>query len=343
MSTPRDPDEQHGDRLREVLRAEGNRVVPGGDGLMRIQERVGARRARNRWLVPLGAAAGVAVVAGGVVGGLALTGNNDKAHVLPPAASISPTINPTPSPTAASNGTPSTSTVPVYYLRDSGTAIRLYREFHRVSTTESAAFAAVNEMLRTPATDHDYTSLWPANSRLRLLSFSADHSAAHVDLSKEANGPFNGGTEAAQMTIQQLVWTLTAADNAVKHIEITVDGKKVQTLFGVDVSKPQKRGVSYTVLGAVWILSPTQGASVKSPVKISGQATVFEATVSIEILRAGKVIKATTAQATTGGPGRGDWNLTVLLTPGNYVVRAYESSAKDGSVTNLDDKAFTVH
>jgi hypothetical protein len=234
-------------------------------------------------------------------------------------------------------------TVPVYYLADTGTAIRLYREFHKVTrTNEDPADAAVNEMLHTPATDSDYTSLWPSKTTLRSISYNANRSVAQVDFSKDVTATFNGGTEAAQMAIQQLVWTVTGAVNSVKSVVIHVDGKPTKTLFGIDVSKSQKRGISYEVLGAVWVLAPTQGAKVNSPVKFSGQATVFEANVSIEILRGTTVVKRTHTTATTGGPGRGDWKITIVLPAGNYVIRAFESSAKDGSVTNLDDKNFTV-
>ncbi|MDX6288082.1 MAG: hypothetical protein QOG53_3567 [Frankiales bacterium] len=341
MSTPRDPDEQYADRLRDVLRAEGDQVVPGGDGLMRIRERVGERQARNRWLVPVGVAAAVALVAGGVAGGLALAGNDDdSAHVLPPAASSTPTVTPTPSQPAVSA---KPITVPVYYLGDTGTALRLYREFHSTNAPASnpdKAVVAVDQMLHAKAADPDYNSLWPENTTVRGVTRAG--TVATVDFSKDVNGPFQGGTEGGQLSIQQLVHTVTAADTTIKSVLISVEGKPVTSLFGVDVSKPQKRGVSYTVLGAVWILAPTQNAKVNSPVTFSGQATVFEATVSIEVRRGATVVKRTNTMATTGGPGRGDWKLTMILVPGTYEIRAFEASAKDGSVTNLDTKTFTV-
>jgi hypothetical protein len=347
MSTPRDPDE-HADRLRDVLRAEGDAVTPGGDGLMRIRERIEGHGMRNRWLVPVGIASAAALVAGGVVGGLALAGNDsDDARVG--VITGTPSATPSPKPTAVAppspNGTPwfgPITTVPVYYLHDTGTAIRLYREFHLVSATGSKNHpeAALHDMFQKAALDDDYTTIWPQGTD--VLDVRIAGSVATVNLSAAVKGPFNGGTEGAQLSIQQVVWTVTAADNTVKSVVFQVGGKPVTTLLGVDVSKPQKRDASYTVLGAVWVLAPKQGETVHSPVKFSGQATVFEANVSIQILRGGKVVKQTHTTATTGGPGRGDWKLTVVLTPGTYVIRGYETSAKDGSMTNVDDKTFTV-
>lgn len=60
------PYDDYEDRLREVLLAEAETVVPAGDGLTRIRERVERRRARLRWLRPtvsLAAVAGVAAAA----------------------------------------------------------------------------------------------------------------------------------------------------------------------------------------------------------------------------------------------------------------------------------------
>ena len=81
-----------------------------------------------------------------------------------------------------------------------------------------------------------------------------------------------------------------------------------------------------------------------SSVTIGGEASVFEATVTYQILRSGGVLKQGSVNATLGAPDRGTWSVTVPgLAPGPYTVRAYEVSQKDGSVTHVDDKAFTVN
>ena len=87
----------------------------------------------------------------------------------------------------------------------------------------------------------------------------------------------------------------------------------------------------------------TWALTVASSIQIGGEATVFEGAVHWQILRNGGLLKEGTAQASVGAPDRGTWSATVEgLTPGPYQVRAYEVSAKDGSVTFEDDKMFMV-
>ncbi len=68
---------------------------------------------------------------------------------------------------------------------------------------------------------------------------------------------------------------------------------------------------------------------------------MFEGTVHWQILRNGGLMKQGSVNASAGAPERGTWSVTVDgLTPGPYTIRAYEVSAKDGSITFLDDKAI---
>ena len=343
MTTPRDPDEQYADALRRALNAEADDVQPNADGLMRIRDRIDARSTTMSWLRPVTAVAAVLVIAGGVAGGVALThesGSDDGAIVVPQPTTSAPSESPSPTPTEAPGVDV---TVPVYYLADNGTSLKLYREFHRVPQVGDKVFDALHEMFTGSPDDPDYRSLWPAGTRADAVSGDTT-GVEKIDLNDAALGPFNGGSEAAALSVQQLVWTVTAADPSIHEVQILVNGKHVSDLWGsVDISQPQQRqSPSYEVLGAVWVLAPTQGQAVSSPVEINGVATVFEATVSIEILQGSTVVKRTFATASEGAPGRGTWSKTITLPPGDYVVRAFEASAQDGHPTNIDDKAFTV-
>ena len=75
---------------------------------------------------------------------------------------------------------------------------------------------------------------------------------------------------------------------------------------------------------------------------LSGTAMVFEAVVNWEVDSAdGTPVQsgnAMTPEAFKMGP----WSSTVTLPAGSYVAKAFEISAKDGLVTWLDSKAFTV-
>jgi len=100
---------------------------------------------------------------------------------------------------------------------------------------------------------------------------------------------------------------------------------------------------AWQVWGHVWITQPTENATVASSVVIAGEASVFEGTVTWQLRSNGGVLKTGSVNADVGAPDRGLWSFTLDgLAPGQYAIRAYETSAKDGSVTFLDDKTFTV-
>ncbi len=81
---------------------------------------------------------------------------------------------------------------------------------------------------------------------------------------------------------------------------------------------------------AIVIESPEPGASVSSPVTISGTASVFEGTVQLRILDAeGRQVGSSFATASAGAPGRGDFSKPVKFTVGEAqdgVVRAFEAN-----------------
>lgn len=90
-----DRDMEMENRLREALAATADGVQPGGDGLMRIQQRIGVRANRDRWLRPVLVLGSVVVVAVIAVGGVALARHgNGKASVTP--LNSSPATSPTP-------------------------------------------------------------------------------------------------------------------------------------------------------------------------------------------------------------------------------------------------------
>ena len=58
---------------------------------------------------------------------------------------------------------------------------------------------------------------------------------------------------------------------------------------------------------------------------------------------AGPGSRFTTAIASVGAPGRGEWSTTISVPPGDYVVAAYEASEKDGAAAvGVDTKRVTV-
>ena len=257
----------------------------------------------------------------------------------PPSASASaePSVEPSPTPSAV---TPTgTAARAVYYLRDTHTGPRLYREFHRRPATTGVVRDAVTAMLTESPTDKDYTSLWASGTQVRGARI--DGTTAIVDLSKEA-ATGRGGAAFEGASLQQLVYTVTAAAPSVTSVQLLVEGKRVESLWGhVDTSKPMTRQPPEEILGPVWILTPADGRVARGGT-FGGEATVFEATVSWELVQNGTVVKRGFSTASEGAPGRGTWTGRADVPPGSYVLRAFESSAEDGRPTFVDDKPLTV-
>lgn len=255
-----------------------------------------------------------------------------------PSAVASPSAAPSP---AASPSPVGTAARAIYYLHDDGRGPRLYRELHPRPATTGVIRDAVTAMLTTKAYDADYTSLWPAGTRLlgARVDKTPEGSVAYVDLSREALSG-SAGAEGEAQSLQQLVHTVTAAAPAVRSVQLLVEGKPPATLWGhVSTRRPIARGPAAEVLGQVWLSAPS---TLKRGARFGGEATVFEATVSWEFRQGDRVVKAGYATATTGAPGRGTWSATADVAPGKYVLRAFESSAEDGRPLHVDDKPVVV-
>jgi hypothetical protein len=133
---------------------------------------------------------------------------------------------------------------------------------------------------------------------------------------------------------------VTANDKAVKQVRLLVDGKTPPSGHQ-DWSQPVARAPMADVQGWIWLLTPTQGSNIGSPVTFTGYGTAFEATISWEVRQDGKIVEQGTVQGGANGEF-GEFSGTVQLAPGSYEMRAFESSPKDGSPQHVDTKTFTV-
>jgi len=256
-------------------------------------------------------------------------------------SALSPSAVPSASgPTPAKAGTKA---LALYYLHDAGRGPRLYREFHPRPATTGVIRDAVTAMLSEMPYDADYSSLWPRATRVlgARVEQTPEGAVAYVDLSREALDG-SAGSEAEAQSLQQLVHTVTAAAPSVRSVQLLVEGKPPATLWGhVSTSRPIARGPATDVLGAVWLLF-REGIAADRGATLRGEATVFEATVSYEWVQGGRVVKRGFTNASVGAPGRGAWTVKVDVPAGRYVLRAFESSAKDGSPQHVDDKSVVV-
>lgn len=91
----------------------------------------------------------------------------------------------------------------------------------------------------------------------------------------------------------------------------------------------------------ILIDAPADGATVSSPVSVSGTSDTFEANVTWEVLQGDKVVEDGYTMGGTLGKRR-PFTFDVQLAPGDYTIRAYELSAEDGSLAAEDTKVITV-
>ena len=343
-NSPMNDDDQLETGLRRALNSEAAMGQPAGDGLQKIREGVDARRHRVWWRSPAVAVVAAAVL-GLAVGGLYFGARDDNGNVAVPGSDDSPTSTPsdTPSPSTSPSTSPSpsdtapatghTGPVYVYYIGDDGQSPRLYREIHNGVGTGSKPAAGLRAMFAVQPDDPDYATPWD-NTQLRSYSVAGD--TATVDLSKFVAV----GSAVETVAVQEVVYTVTANDPTVKQVLLRVNGQTPPSGHS-DWSGPIRRAAMGDVQGWIWILAPTQGAKVSSPVQIDGYGTAFEATISWEVRKNGVVVKQGHTQGGSNGVF-GEFHDSVKLPVGDYELTAFESSAKDGSPIHIDTKNFTV-
>lgn len=239
----------------------------------------------------------------------------------------------------------------VYYLGDTGRRAALYREFRQLPA-QAPIHSAVDAVLHLAPLDSDYISLWPEDTRILGISQRGD--LAVVDLSLEAEEG-RGGSEVACASLQQLVWTVTAAAPEVERVEVRVDGEArgvVSEFWGAGCGRdePLRRSApSYEILAPIQIIAPHEGqAGPTGTLRFSGDASVFEATVSwrVKDLTTGEVVEEGFSTASEGAPGRGEWSgetaLPASLAGHRLEIRAWEDSAEDGRDLHPDTKTVRV-
>ena len=346
-------------RLRRALEAEAEMVHPDQRGLGTILERIEAeeRSRRRPWLPWAGALVAAAVA--GIVAGIVLTSDGPDAGQ--PAAT--PTVTDTSGPVTAEPTTPPPTTapattappaagtltgIPVYWVGQPNRDFALFREFRDVPDAGGPIASAVAAMTREKPLDPDYTTPWRPASRVEV---SRDGSNVTVDLSADAFANTNVGSALAELAVQQLVYTATAAAQTggtpASTVTVTVDGEPYDAWGTVRLGEPMQRASQVEVQSHAWVLSPTQGATVPAgTVTFKGFGTSFEANFVWRIAtESGAEVAKGFATGGTGTGGFGEFTFTADLAPGSYTVEVSTddpSGGAEGPGAATDDKAFTV-
>ena len=93
----------------------------------------------------------------------------------------------------------------------------------------------------------------------------------------------------------------------------------------------------------ILIETPAANAEVPSSIAVSGTASVFEATLVVELRQGGRVVMTHSVTASEGAPGRGTFSTTLLAPNGGAAtIAAYAPSAADGTPQHEQDLPVIV-
>lgn len=358
-------DDRTAQALRLALDERADLVEP-TDRLADILARTGPSHATaTRWWVPLAAAAAVLAVVAGVWFGMpdrreavpgGTVGPSPTASVVSPQPSVTvPSSEPSPEPSPLAPGAQQAA-LPVYYpapVGEDARLVRLYREWlgspgvPRDADERTRARVAVDlAMTAVPSGTDGYLRLWQGVSLVDLVVAADD-----ITITLSGPGPATQPEDTERVAVQQLVWTAQAAvgrgNLPVRFV--LADGSTA--MFGTQpvdrtYARPSSRDRYSDDLAPIWVTAPTRGQVLTAgrAVTVTGEASVFEATVSWQVLREGAVVRDGFATASVGAPDRGTYEIPLgTLAAGDYVVRVYELSARDGTTVDAEvAMPFTV-
>jgi len=198
----------------------------------------------------------------------------------------------------------------VYFLRKGRVSpVRVH-----VPRTEAVANAAVDELLDGPP--GGYETAIPDGTDAEVTS--VDHGIANLDIIDPLDGAGNA----------QLAYTLTSIPGVTG---IAYDGL-VNPDTGAETDRPLTRGDFEQFAPPILVESPLPHDDATSPVRVKGTASVFEATLVVELRQDGALVDKQTVTASEGAPGRGTFTATLAgANPGEATLVAYAPSAEDGS------------
>lgn len=346
MGTPDD------ERLRALLHDAVADVEP-ADGLAAVRRRTRTRRpavgrAGRRWLPALvgaGAVGATVVAATFVVSGL-----GDGPDDTPPVAGSS-TSSATPS------DHPITRAAGVYYVADTPTGPRLFREFHAVGQTDDPAELALLALQRLSADvgpfDPDYRTVWPAGS---FADVTVEDDQIVVELGTEA-ALAGTGTREEPLGVQQAVYTAEAALGERLPVAFRWQGAPARRVLGQRVGPRVERDTSYALTAPVNITDPAENLAVEDgSFAANGTLATSARGVRWALRKDGRVvlegaakpadITGPDARATLGAPGWETGEIDVSdLPPGAYelLVSVIDTGqTSDGPQEFTDTRTVTV-
>lgn len=188
-------------------------------------------------------------------------------------------------------------------------------------TTAVTVFRLRNGLLHAERAEVPAARATPAAALSALglhVPVTVAHGTAHVSIATLSPG-----------RVAEVVYTLTA----------------LRQIHRVDVAGRHALGredvLAYTPL--ILVERPADGSSVPASFTVSGTASVFEATLVVELRRRGALLARKTVTASEGAPERGTFATTLRVqSPGPATIAAFAPSAADGSPQHLQRVSVTV-
>jgi len=342
-------------RLRASLRRDAERISPRErrtEILAMVHEQTEATEPTRRWLIPVAAAASVALIA---VFAWGVTNTGGSQQAAPSVPSTSSTTGAAGSPSKDVTVATTPVALPAYFVgANSGTGERygLYREFVRTAVpvgatpSQKAKAAVAVAMNAQPFTNFEpYVQPWSGTT---VNDVTVTSSLITITLSGPGASGFNA--EQTRLAVQELVWTAQAAigQGTIPVTFVVADGST--KLFGTypadaTYNRPAKES-QYEDLAPIWIISPYRGQvfPAAAAVVASGESCAFEATTAWELKKGSTTVKSGSAMASGGCPIGGTWQVDLgVLAAGDYTFRMFEVSMKDGAGPVAEtSKPFTV-
>ena len=127
--------------------------------------------------------------------------------------------------------------------------------------------------------------------------------------------------------------------------EVVYTLTRLPTVRRVDVAgrRALRRADVVAYVPPILIESPADGQLVPATFAVSGTASVFEATLVIELRRGVVLVERRTVTATAGAPSRGAFSTTLRArSPGPATVVAFAPNAADGTPQHVQSVPVTV-
>jgi hypothetical protein len=127
--------------------------------------------------------------------------------------------------------------------------------------------------------------------------------------------------------------------------EIVYTLTQFPTVQRVDVAgrKGLTRDDLISYVPPIFVESPASGATVARTFHVTGSASVFEATLVVQLVVGGQVVEQQSVTASEGAPGRGTFDATLhSKTAGPARVVAYAPSAENGQPQHQIDVPVTI-